>query len=655
MNTRDDAFGETRDGVGIARTFFRLRLFMSCVVAALVVHTVVNAYRSHAAVRHAGAAEALAGDTGRLLALCARERGLATLIANEAVGAPSRDELATLRAELDALAATTLRASAAVAAASADDVLAARVETVEEHRRAAAAARASLERAPAGPERVAATDRWIEETTATNEALLVLHAELQQPASRSVPELQELAYLRHLLLSVAEHMGQERAIVGAALARRELVTAERLADLERRRGVVEHALEDLASYLAPRDEPAELADALARMRGDLLEGLGPTRTGAYRCVRGQQPCALSAAQWFDQVSAGLDAVHRVVAASSRLTAATMDDRRLAALRALVGTAAAGSFAFALILFASSFVRHRIGQRLLDLRDGALQVARGELERPVMMPGSDEISAVARAVEQMRATLGNRNLELQQLLDQLKEAQGKLVQTERMASVGQLAGGVAHEINNPLSIVLGNVAYLLDQLDRPGSGVPFERAELREVLREVYEATERSTAIVRDLRDFAAGGPGTRGHLADLDDAVATVVDALRPSFPRSVALELALHAAVPVVGTRAALAQVLHRLLDNAREACADAGTISVRTLHHDRHASIVLHDTGAGIAPEILPRVLEPFFTTKKLGAGRGLGLSVCVGIVRQLGGDLTIESAPGQGTTVTVRLARA
>ena len=655
MTRRDETGAETTDGAGIARTFFRLRLFMSCVIAALVVHTVVKAYRSHAAVHHAAATEAVAGDIGRVLALGARERGLATLVANDAAGAPDRNVLSALRTELDRLTAATLRDTAALAAADGDRVLAALVETAEVRRRAAVSGRAELERAGVGPARVAATDRWIDETTAINEALLVLHAELQQPDGDAFPELHEVRQLRQLLLVAAEHTGQERAIVSGALARHEVVGPERVTDLERRRGVVEHSLEDLAAYLAPRTEPPHLAGALALMRRDFLEQLSPTRREAYRCVRGAQPCSLTASQWFEHVSAGIDAVSGVVEAASQHAAALIEERRLAALRSLVGTAVAGTFAFALILFASSFVRHRIGQRLLDLRDGALQVARGELERPVVVPGTDEITAVAHAVEQMRATLNRRNTELERLIDQLKEAQGKLVQNERMASVGQLAGGVAHEINNPLSIVLGNIVYLLDQLDRPGDAMPFDRAELRDVLHEVREATERSTAIVRDLRDFAAGGPGTSGRLADLDEAVSTVVSALRPSFPRNVAITTSLSAAVKVVGTRAAIAQVLQRILDNAREACADGGTISVRTTADEGTARIVVHDSGPGIPPDILGRVLEPFFTTKKVGAGRGLGLSVCMGLVRQLGGDLTVESAPGHGTTVTVRLPRA
>ncbi len=133
------------------------------------------------------------------------------------------------------------------------------------------------------------------------------------------------------------------------------------------------------------------------------------------------------------------------------------------------------------------------------------------------------------------------------------------------------------------------------------------------------------------------------------------MSAVRPSFPRNVALQLSLDAAVAVVGTRSAVAQVLQRVLDNAREACADGGSINVRTTTDDTSARIVVHDDGPGIPPELLGRVLEPFFTTKRSGGGRGLGLSVCMGIVRQIGGELTVESPPGQGTTVTVRLSRA
>ncbi len=518
MTTREESGDHAGDGVGIERTFFRLRLFMSCVIAALVVHTVAKAYRSHASVRQAAAIEALAAQVGRVHALCARERGLAPLIAHDVPDAPGAEVLVALRAELDPLAAAMLRDAGALAANGADEALAQLVETVDVRRRAAAGTRGALDRAPLGPPRIAAIEQWTSDMTAFNEALLVLHTELQREASAAIPENFELAHLRRLLLRAAEHAGQERAALSTTLARRDVVVDERRAQFERRRGVVEDCLSDLEVFLAPRAAPPELAVPLQRMRGAFLEELSPFRREAYGCVTGVRPCEVSPWQWFERVSAGIDAAADVVEAASQLAATRIEERRRSAMRSLIGTAVAGSFAFALIIFASGFVRHRIGQRLLDLRRGALQVARGELERPVEVPGTDEISAVARAVEQMRATLLHRNAELERLITQLKEAQGQLVQNERMASVGQLAGGVAHEINNPLSVVLGNIAFLLDQLERPGDTMPFERAELREVLREVRDATERSTAIVRDLRDFAAGGPGTSGRLADLDDA-----------------------------------------------------------------------------------------------------------------------------------------
>jgi signal transduction histidine kinase len=271
-----------------------------------------------------------------------------------------------------------------------------------------------------------------------------------------------------------------------------------------------------------------------------------------------------------------------------------------------------------------------------------------------VPGSDEVTAVAGAVEQMRTTLNARNQELHGLLERLKEAQGQLIQQERLASVGQLAGGVAHEINNPLAVVLSNVALLLDTLNESGPAGALDRAELREVLLEVRQATERATAIVRDLRDFAAGGPGASGRIADLDEVVEGVVAALGASFPANVQLQLAKSAPVSVAGTRGAVAQVLQRLLDNARDACARGGTVIVRTAVEGDHAVLAIEDNGVGIAPDLRGRVFEPFFTTKGIGGGTGLGLPACVGIVRQLGGELTLDSTLGKGTVVRVKLLR-
>jgi two-component system NtrC family sensor kinase len=103
-----------------------------------------------------------------------------------------------------------------------------------------------------------------------------------------------------------------------------------------------------------------------------------------------------------------------------------------------------------------------------------------------------------------------------------------------------------------------------------------------------------------------------------------------------------------------ALEQVVKRLVDNSRDACAGAGVITVRSRSDHQHSILTVEDTGRGIAREDLGRVLEPFFTTKRIGAGTGLGLSVCLGIVKQLGGELAIDSEPGLGTRVTVTLPR-
>lgn len=245
--------------------------------------------------------------------------------------------------------------------------------------------------------------------------------------------------------------------------------------------------------------------------------------------------------------------------------------------------------------------------------------------------------------------------------QAKEAaekvQRQLIISERMASVGTLAAGVAHEINNPLTYVLTNIELVIEELRALGGGSASGRMrELEEILLEAQQGAERVKKIVRGLKTFSRSGDERR-----------TVID-VRPVLELSInmAFNEIRHRArvvkdfgpVPFVDVDdARLGQVFINLLVNAAqalpEANAEANEIRVVTSTDAAGGAIIeVGDTGRGIPEAILPHIFEPFFTTKPVGVGTGLGLSICNNIVTGMGGELTVESEVGRGTTFRVRL---
>ncbi|HSM93523.1 MAG TPA: ATP-binding protein [Anaeromyxobacteraceae bacterium] len=242
---------------------------------------------------------------------------------------------------------------------------------------------------------------------------------------------------------------------------------------------------------------------------------------------------------------------------------------------------------------------------------------------------------------------------------------RLALTDRLASLGTLAAGVAHEVNNPLAFVVGNLDYLragVEQLRALVTGGDPAAADLRGVLAEMdsalsdaAEGADRVRRIVRDLKVFSRPEEDLRVPL----DVRRVVDGALRLAATeiRHRARLVRRYEEVPrVLANEGRLSQVFTNLLVNAAQAITegDAGNneITVSTWTEGRRAVIEVRDTGGGIPADVLPRVFDPFFTTKPVGVGSGLGLSVCHGIVEQLGGDIEVTSVPGAGTAFRVRL---
>ena len=233
---------------------------------------------------------------------------------------------------------------------------------------------------------------------------------------------------------------------------------------------------------------------------------------------------------------------------------------------------------------------------------------------------------------------------------------QLAAAERMASTGLLAAGLAHEINNPLAAVVGNLAMTLQDERLGEQGV---LSDLRPGLLDAHEGATRVGTIVRDLRTFAGGGGEVLGPV-DVRKVLESTLRMAGNELRHRARVVTAFAATPMVLGSESRLGQVSLNLLVNAAHAIpeghADKNEVRVETSVDGTGLVVVaIGDTGAGIAPQDLPRLFDPFFTTKPVGQGMGLGLSICHRLVTELGGSITVDSTVGEGTVFRVALRAA
>jgi PAS domain S-box-containing protein len=227
----------------------------------------------------------------------------------------------------------------------------------------------------------------------------------------------------------------------------------------------------------------------------------------------------------------------------------------------------------------------------------------------------------------------------------KERQAMLCQAEKLAAVGQIAAGIAHEINNPLGNIYGYAKLLLKD-----KTLTREQAEKIEI---IAEQAGRGGVVVRGLLDYSRQ-PGGRKEPTRVNAAVESVVRLLSPQAEKSgIAIVPVLSEVPDIQADPRQIEQVIFNLVVNAMQAISSSGTIRVETSRTaSGKAEIRVKDTGPGIPEDLQCRIFDPFFTTKPAGKGTGLGLSICAGIVRDHGGSIDVESRPGEGATFVVRL---
>jgi two-component system NtrC family sensor kinase len=316
------------------------------------------------------------------------------------------------------------------------------------------------------------------------------------------------------------------------------------------------------------------------------------------------------------------------------------------------------------------------------RTAELAAALGENER-VNRDLQHATARMEREIEErgrIQAALELEKEEQRVLIKKLEDAHYQLVQSEKLASIGQLAAGVAHEINNPIGFVNSNLATLgnyvndlLRLLDAysgadslPGGtgalgeqiarikqeiDLDFLRGDIGQLIAESTEGALRIRRIVQDLRDFSRVGED-KWEWADLHAGLESTLNVVASEIKYKAEVRRE-YGVLPQVECRPSqINQVFLNLLLNASQAIDGQGSITLRTGHSSDSVWIAVSDTGHGIGPETLPRIFDPFFTTKPVGKGTGLGLSVSYGIVDKHGGHIEVDSALGRGTTFTIWL---
>ncbi|WP_261361965.1 sensor histidine kinase [Frigoriglobus tundricola] len=233
------------------------------------------------------------------------------------------------------------------------------------------------------------------------------------------------------------------------------------------------------------------------------------------------------------------------------------------------------------------------------------------------------------------------------LTERRQFETQLIRSEKLAALGVLAGGIAHEVRNPLAVVSSAAQLLLEgRLDSATRRVCEEK---------IHQNVQRASGVIENLLRFARQSDRGERLLLDLAAVARDAADRIANQFKLS-RVELALEfpsCAVPIRGTSGLLQQPVMNLLLNAANSMPETGgRVTLRVSVHPPHAVLQVVDTGCGIPTADLPKVFDPFFTTMPVGKGTGLGLSICYSITKQHGGGIDIASEPDQETVVTVRL---
>jgi len=318
-------------------------------------------------------------------------------------------------------------------------------------------------------------------------------------------------------------------------------------------------------------------------------------------------------------------------------------------------------------------------RELETSNAKLEERNRELREKQKIIGESQ-----REQEELISEMWKQKVELEKTLDNLGRTQGQLLHSEKMASIGQLAAGVAHEINNPIGFIASNVGILGDYMedlkglitlyekgckeicaDNEGLSVFYKEivaykeeidyrfimGDTEKIVDETREGTERVVKIIEDLKNFSHVDQAEKKHM-DINLGIESTLSIVNNELKYKAKL-VKEYGDIPLVECfPQQINQVFMNLLVNASQAIKEQGEIRVKTSIEGEKVVVRISDTGNGIAPEVMNRIFDPFFTTKPVGKGTGLGLSISYEIIKKHGGHIGVESEVGKGTTFSVEL---
>jgi signal transduction histidine kinase len=492
--------------------------------------------------------------------------------------------------------------------------------------------------------------------------------------------------------------------LATAVAVAPVVYLPRALEAQSRRWAERRCVDVARAVAGAAEAPLDFDDA--RTAGEVLAALEATKGARYAWLLGRDGRTL--ARWGDPpadapgppsrdgavvygrvvLQVTVDVVAASGSAGALIVGFTLDElaeRRSEAQQVVARTSLVVLAAAILAAFAMGTFLVRPLRRVIDV---ATRIARGDESAALDLgdvgrggePG-EVASALELVVDRLRrlnASLEQRvaertrdlataNEELAARLAELKQAQAQLVVADRRLSLGRLAAGAAHEINNPLSYVLSNIAWVADTLDDLGGALRAEGAlervreradlaEMRDALAHAHDGAGRIAHIVRGLKAFSHSDTDERAPVR-LDEAMDVAIDMASHELKHRARVARDYAPAPRVEGGSVRLTQVFLNLLVNAAQAIPDGAVernfVRVKLgTDADGCAFAEVSDTGSGIAPEVMDRLFDPFFTTKPVGKGTGLGLSISQGIVASLGGRITVASEVGRGSTFRVTL---